>query len=107
MGLGGAWTLWEVANLGEANYGEYRQYIFVAFAIIGLLAFKYALISCQFEADAFLPAFGQSDIGWCFGRYEEPLRCSWWLRFMQVSLYRSIWLFAISHAGFPVLAIRY
>ena len=38
MGLGGAWTLYEVANLGEANYGEYRQYIFVAFALIGLLS---------------------------------------------------------------------
>ena len=75
MGLGGAWTLWEVANLGEANYGEYRQYIFVAFAIIGLLAFKYApdFLSVRGGCILYL-LLANLILGGAFGRYEEPLR---------------------------------
>ena len=75
MGLGGAWTLYEVANLGEANYGEYRQYIFVAFALIGLLSFKYApdFLSVRGACIVYL-LLANLILGGAFGRYEEPLR---------------------------------
>lgn len=86
MGLGGAWTLWEVSNLGEANYGEYRQYIFVAFAIIGLLSFKYApdFLSVRGGCILYLH-LANLILGGAFGRYEEPLRL-----FMVAPIYAGI-----------------
>ena len=86
MGLGGAWTLWEVSNLGEANYGEYRQYIFVAFAIIGLLSFKYApdFLSVRGGCILYL-LLANLILGGAFGRYEEPLRL-----FMVAPIYAGI-----------------
>ena len=86
MGLGGVWTLWEVSNLGEANYGEYRQYIFVAFAVIGLLSFKYApdFLSVRGGCILYL-LLADLILGGAFGRYEEPLRL-----FMVAPIYAGI-----------------
>jgi hypothetical protein len=41
MGLGTAWTLYHVTKLGESDFGEYRVYIFVAFAFLALATFRY------------------------------------------------------------------
>jgi len=41
MGLGTAWTLYRVTQLGQADFGEYRTAIFIGFAVIAILAFRY------------------------------------------------------------------
>jgi hypothetical protein len=36
-----AWFLWIVANLGEGDFGEYRQWLFLLFGAVGMAAFWY------------------------------------------------------------------
>ncbi len=75
MGLGGAWTLWEVAHLGKANYGDFKQYIFVGFALVGLLSFKYAPDFLSVRGACILYLLTANVIlDGAFGRYDEPLR---------------------------------
>lgn len=75
MALGGAWTLYMVLQLTEANYGNFKQYIFIAFAIIGLLSFKYApdFLSVRGACILFL-LIANTLLNGAFGHYEEPLR---------------------------------
>ena len=40
FGIGAAWFLYAVAHLSQADFGEYRGYLFAAFAIIAILSFK-------------------------------------------------------------------
>jgi len=40
FGAGAAWFLSAVWNLSPADFGEYRTYLFIGFAIIAILAFK-------------------------------------------------------------------
>ena len=39
MGLGSAWFLYHVANLGEADFGNYKEVLFVSFFAVALLSF--------------------------------------------------------------------
>jgi hypothetical protein len=41
FGAGAVWFLWIVAHLGEADFGAYRQWLFLLFAAVGLGAFFY------------------------------------------------------------------
>lgn len=41
MGLGTAWTLYLVTKLGESDFGEYRNAILVAFALLAIASFRY------------------------------------------------------------------
>jgi hypothetical protein len=41
MGLGTAWTLYHVAHLGESDFGNFRNAIFIAFVLLALASFKY------------------------------------------------------------------
>lgn len=40
FGAGAVWFLWEVWNLSPADFGDYRMPLFIAFAILAVLAFK-------------------------------------------------------------------
>jgi hypothetical protein len=40
FGAGAAWFLYAIWHLSPADFGEYRKFLFVAFAIIAALAFK-------------------------------------------------------------------
>ncbi len=75
MGIGGVWTLYKVAHLGEANYGNFKQYIFIGFAIVGLLSFKYApdFLSVRGACILYL-LIANALLDGAFGHYEEPLR---------------------------------
>ena len=86
MILGGAWTLYMVLNLTEANYGNFKQYIFIAFAIIGLLSFKYApdFLSVRGACILYL-LIANTLLTGAFGHYDEPLRL-----FMVTPLYIGI-----------------
>lgn len=42
MGFGAAWTLYRVTQLGEAEFGNYRNIIFICFAVLAVLSFRYA-----------------------------------------------------------------
>ncbi len=39
FGLGTVWFLWKVSNLGEADFGNYRTVLLIAFAAIALLSY--------------------------------------------------------------------
>lgn len=39
MGLGSAWVLYHVANLGEADFGNYKEVLFVFFFAVAVLSF--------------------------------------------------------------------
>lgn len=41
MGAGSLWTLYLVTQLGEAEFGNYRTYLFIGFAALALLSFHY------------------------------------------------------------------
>ena len=41
FGAGAIWFLWIVAHLGEADFGAYRQWLFLLFAAVGVGAFFY------------------------------------------------------------------
>jgi hypothetical protein len=75
MIIGGSWTLYKVAHLGEANYGDFKQYIFVAFAAVGVLSFKYApdFLSVRGACILFL-LIANTILDGAFGRFDEPLR---------------------------------
>ncbi len=75
MGIGGAWTLYKVAHLGEANYGNFKQYIFIGFALVGILSFKYApdFLSVRGACILYLLVANMILDG-LFGHYDEPLR---------------------------------
>ncbi len=75
MTVGGIWTLYKVVHLGEANYGDFKHYIFIGFAIIGLLSFKYApdFLSVRGACILYL-LIANSLLNGAFGHYEEPLR---------------------------------
>ncbi len=75
MTVGGIWTLYKVAHLGEANYGNFKQYIFIGFALVGLLSFKYApdFLSVR-GACIFFLLIANTILDGAFGRYDEPLR---------------------------------
>ncbi len=40
FGLGAAWFLYEILHLSMADFGEYRTYLFVAFALVAVLSFR-------------------------------------------------------------------
>jgi len=42
MGLGSAWFLYHVLNLGEADFGNYRHFLFIGFAAVAVLSFVHA-----------------------------------------------------------------
>ena len=75
MGLAGAWTLYRVSQLGEADYGDYKQYILIGFLILGVGAFKYApdFLSVRGACILFL-LVADLLLGAAFGLYETPLR---------------------------------
>ncbi len=97
MAIASVWTLYKVLHLGEADYGNYKQYIFIGFAFLALLAFKYApdflsvrgaCIVYLLLADVLLTA--------AFGHYEEPLRL-----FMVTPIYLGIALsLYLAHSPF-------
>ncbi len=42
MTIGGVWFLSHILKLGFADFGQYRNYLFVGFAALGLASFRYA-----------------------------------------------------------------
>jgi hypothetical protein len=42
MGIGGLWFLFHVLQLGFADFGQYKQYIFLGFAALGVMSFKFS-----------------------------------------------------------------
>jgi hypothetical protein len=41
MGIATGWVLWNISNLGIADFGDYKEYIFIFFATIGVLSFYF------------------------------------------------------------------
>lgn len=41
FGAGAMWFLYAIYHLSEADFGEYRTYLFIGFALVGLLSFFY------------------------------------------------------------------
>ncbi len=75
MGLGAAWTLYRVTQLGEADFGDYKTPLFIGFAVLAIAVFRYvpdflsvrgACVAASSAADALLTA--------AYMRYEEPGR---------------------------------
>ncbi len=65
LGLGGGWFLYQVTQLGEADFGNYKKLLFVFFLAIGVLSFFYtrdflsvrgAAILCLMAAKVLLDA---------------------------------------------------
>ncbi len=69
------WTGWKVWHLGSADYGDFKEYILVAFGLLGLLSFKYASDFLSVRAACILYLFCANallDAAWM--RYDQPLR---------------------------------
>lgn len=75
MGAGTAWFLYHVTNFGEADYGNFKQYLFIAFFAIAALSF--------FWTPDFLAVRGLSilmllvaneNLDAAFMRWEDPQR---------------------------------
>lgn len=86
MALALLWTGWKIFNLGAADYGDYRQYILIAFGVLGLMTFKYAPDFLSVRAASILYLYIANwllDSAWM--EYGEPLRL-----FMVAPLYLGI-----------------
>lgn len=75
MTLGTAWVLYRVTQLGEPDFGKYKQFIFIGFLVIAALSFKYAPDFLSVRGACMLYLLG----AWVFLRaafmqYDEPLR---------------------------------
>ncbi|MGH8018863.1 MAG: hypothetical protein ACREIA_11310 [Opitutaceae bacterium] len=75
MGLGAAWTLYRVTQLGQADFGDYKTPLFIGFAILAIAVFRYvpdflsvrgACVLALLVGDALLTA--------AYMRYEEAGR---------------------------------
>jgi len=75
MGIGGGWALFRVSQLGQADYGDFKQYIFIGFLALGVGAFKYApdFLSVRGACIIYL-LVADILLGAAFGLYEVPLR---------------------------------
>lgn len=75
MGVGGGWTLYEVTQLGEADFGNYRPLIFAAFLGIGLFSFRHAreFLSVRGACVVYLLC-AHVLLSPAYMRYEEPAR---------------------------------
>ncbi len=111
MGLGAAWTLYRVTRLGEADFGDYKTPLFIGFAALAVLVFRYvpdflsvrgACVLALLVADVLLTA--------AYMRHEQPGRLLMVVPvyamiglalFLAVSPYRVRdffqWLFARAH----------
>jgi len=75
FGAGAAWFLYRVWHLSEADFGNYRTLLAVAFGAIALLSFKYVPDFLAVRGLAILVLLGASPLlDAAFMRYEEPQR---------------------------------
>lgn len=75
FGAGSAWFLYAVWHLSEADFGEYRTILFVAFAAIALLSFKYVPDFLAVRGLAILLLLSAAPLrGAAYMHYEHPQR---------------------------------
>lgn len=119
MGLGAVWTLYRITQLGEADFGDYRTPIFVGFAILAVLVFRYVpdFLSVR-GLCVLLLLSGDVVLTAAYMRYEEPGRLflvALVYLLIGLSLYLTVspfrmrdfflWLFARAHRARIVGAI--
>lgn len=75
LGLAAVWTLYHVSQLGEADMGNYRMPLFIGFAALAVLAFKYApdFLSVRGACALFL-LMADVLLSAAYMRYEFPQR---------------------------------
>lgn len=75
FGLAAAWFLYRVANLSEADFGQFRNLLFIGFAAVALLSFFYVaeFLAVRGLAALVLLAAGPL-LESAFGEYQIPAR---------------------------------
>ncbi|PTX98599.1 hypothetical protein [Opitutus sp. ER46] len=91
---GAAWFLYEVAHLSVADFGEYRVYLFIAFAAIAVLAFKCVPDFLAVRGLSAVILMGATPLlQAAYMQYDKPLRL-FMVAFVYVALTVAIWLAA-------------
>lgn len=75
FGAGSLWFLYRVWHLSNADFGEYRVILFLAFAVIAALSFKYVPDFLAVRGLAILMLLGATPLlGAAYMEYDHPQR---------------------------------
>lgn len=86
MGLGSAWFLYYIANLGKADFGDYKVPLFILFAGLAVLSFRYVNEFLSVRGLAVLTLLvGGVLLRAAYMRYDDPQRL-----FLVVAVYAAI-----------------
>jgi hypothetical protein len=92
FGAGAAWFLYNVWNLSKADFGDYRGWLFVGFAIVAVLAFKCVPDFLGVRGVCALVLVGAAPfLDSAFMQYDRPLRL-FMVAFVYLALVLAIWL---------------
>ena len=75
FGLGAVWFLWKVSNLGEADFGNYRTLLLIAFAAIALLSYFFVPDFLAVRGACVVALMASAELlDAAFSLYETPAR---------------------------------
>ena len=92
FGAASAWFLYNILHLSNADFGEYRNYLFVGFAIVAVLSFKCVPDFLGVRGAAALVLIGASPfLQAAYMEYSHPTRL-FMVSFVYVAIALAIWL---------------
>jgi hypothetical protein len=87
-----AWFLYNILHLSNADFGEYRFYLFAGFAAVAILAFKCVPDFLGVRgASALVLLAAEPFLGAAYMRYDHPLRL-FMVSLVYVAISLAIWL---------------
>jgi hypothetical protein len=96
MGTAICWVLWNISHLGDADFGDYKEYIFVFFATIGVLSFYFVPDFLAVRGASVLVLLSARlilDIGWMqYGLNAQILKV-----FVYISIIAALYLGAVPY----------
>jgi hypothetical protein len=92
FGAAAAWFLYDILHLSNADFGEYRYYLFAAFAAVAVLAFKCVPDFLGVRGAAALVLIGAAPfLEAAYMEYGQPARL-FMVSFVYVAIAIAIWL---------------
>jgi hypothetical protein len=92
FGAAAAWFLYDILHLSNADFGEYKYYLFVGFAAVAVLAFRCVPDFLGVRGASALVLIGAAPfLDSAYMEYDRPARL-FMVSFMYVAIALSIWM---------------
>lgn len=92
FGAASAWFLYDILHLSNADFGEYRNYLFVGFAVVAVLSFKCVPDFLGVRGASALVLIGAAPfLRAAYMEYSHPARL-FMVSFVYVAIALAIWL---------------